>query len=73
MGRGNSGSVRVLKNIKHVGFLNRPQQIQTDSSRQSGTLHFQETDPPKPLIGTLSRVVEQGYKEVNTMRAIEQG
>ena len=31
VGRGESGSDTVVKNTKHVSFINRPQQIQTQT------------------------------------------
>ena len=33
----------------------------TDQNRLKQTLNFVETDPQKALIGSLSRVVEQGH------------
>ena len=48
VGRGDSGSVTVVKNIKHVLFLIRPQKIQTDSRRLSGTLYFWKQITKKP-------------------------
>ena len=58
------GSVTDMKNINHVCFLNRPQQIQTDSSRHWETLgQSGKTDSKNSLIWILSQVVEQGYND----------
>ena len=45
-------SVVVVRNIKPTT---------TDPYRRSGTKQIFQTDPQKPLIGSLSRVVEQPH------------
>ena len=42
-------------------FLTRPQPTTTDPYRRSGTKQIFQTDPQKPLIGSLSRVVEHPH------------
>ena len=54
-------------NIKHVWFLTRPQPTTTDPYRRSGTKQIFQTDPQKPLIGSLSRVVEHPHYVVLVM------
>ena len=54
VGGGKYESVVVVRNIKQL--------TTTDPYRRSGTKQIFQTDPPKTLIGSVSRVVEHPHK-----------
>ena len=59
VGRGKSGLVTVMKNIKTCLLFIL---TTTNPNRLKHTVQDSESDPPKPLIGNLGIVVEQGHK-----------
>ena len=55
------GSGEISNMFDFLHGPNRPQPTTTDPYRTPGTKEIFQTDPQKPLIGSLSRVVEHPH------------